>query len=509
MTTLAPAPWFQRLLNRIERIGNALPHPASLFVILSLLVVLASWLCHQLGVSVQNPVTHKVIAVTNLLSVEGLQRIILGLLPNFINFAALGSVLVCLLGLSIAEHSGLLSAVLRLIVHATPRRLLTWIVVFSGAMSHTAGDIGYVLLLPMSAALFLTVGRHPLAGIAAAFAGVSGGFAANLLISPTDVIIAGLTQEAARIINPAYTVTPMANYFFLGASVFLITAVASIVTERIVEPRLGRYQGKVPPEPLVPLSPAEHRGLRWAGAGLLLLVVFVLAGLLPQGGFLQDPAKPGFIGSYFVKGLVFFIFLVGLVPGLAYGIAAGTIRSDRAIYEGMQKNMEVVAGYLVVIFFISQFVNLFNWTNLGVVLAVNGADVLRSLHLGPVPLLIGLVLLTSSIDLMIGSAAGKWAILAPVFVPMFMLLGYSPELTQAAYRVGDSCTNIITPLMSNFALVLMFVQRYEPRAGIGTMTATMLPYTLSFLLSWSLLLVTWVLLGWPVGPGAPLFLSSP
>ena len=325
MTPLAPAPWFQRLLNRIERIGNALPHPASLFVILSLLVVLASWLCHQLGVSVQNPVTHKVIAVTNLLSVEGLQRIILGLLPNFINFAALGSVLVCLLGLSIAEHSGLLSAVLRLIVHATPRRLLTWIVVFSGAMSHTAGDIGYVLLLPMSAALFLTVGRHPLAGIAAAFAGVSGGFAANLLISPTDVIIAGLTQEAARIINPAYTVTPMANYFFLGASVFLITAVASIVTERIVEPRLGRYQGKVPPEPLIPLSPAEHRGLRWAGAGLLLLVVFVLAGLLPQGGFLQDPAKPGFIGSYFVKGLVFFIFLVGLVPGLAYGIAAGTI----------------------------------------------------------------------------------------------------------------------------------------------------------------------------------------
>jgi len=211
-------------------------------------------------------------------------------------------------------------------------------------MSHTAGDIGYVLLLPMSAALFLTVGRHPLAGIAAAFAGVSGGFAANLLISPTDVIIAGLTQEAARIINPNYTVTPMANYFFLGASVFPITAVASIVTERIVEPRLGRYQGNVPPEPLVPLSPAEHRGLIWAGVGLLLIITFVLAGLLPSGGFLQDPAKPGFIGSYFVKGLVFFIFLVGLIPGLAYGIAAGPLRSDRNINEGMQKNTELGAG---------------------------------------------------------------------------------------------------------------------------------------------------------------------
>jgi aminobenzoyl-glutamate transport protein len=509
MTAPAPPPWLQRVLNRIERIGNALPHPASLFVILSVLVVLASWVCHQFGLSVANPLTQKVVTVTNLLSVEGLQRLILGLLPNFINFAALGSVLVCLLGLSIAEHSGLLGAVLRLIVHATPPRLLTLIIVFAGTMSHTAGDIGYVLLLPMSAALFLTVGRHPIAGIAAAFAGVSGGFAANLLLSPTDVIIAGLTQEAARLINPAYVVTPMANYFFLGTSVFLITAVATVVTERIVEPRLGRYTGAASPEPLVPLSPAEHRGLLWAAATLLALVAVVVAGLLPSGGFLQDPAKPGFVGSYFVRGLVFFIFLVGLVPGLAYGFAAGTIRSDRDIYQGMQKNMEVIAGYLVVIFFIAQFVNLFNWTNLGVILAVNGADLLRGFHLGPIPLLLGLVLLTSSIDLMIGSAAGKWALLAPIFVPMFMLLGYSPELTQAAYRIGDSCTNIITPLMSNFALVLMFVQRYEPRAGIGTMTATMLPYSVCFLISWSLLLVMWVLIGWPVGPGAPLFLPTP
>ena len=505
----APVPWFQRWLNRIERIGNALPHPASLFVILSVGVVLLSWLCHRLGVAVENPVTHKVVTAVNLLSVEGLQRLIVGLLPNFINFAPLGSVLVCLLGLSLAEHSGLLGAVLRLVVHATPRRLLTLIVVFSGAMSHTAGDIGYVLLLPMSAALFLTVGRHPVAGIAAAFAGVSGGFAANLLISPTDVILAGLTQEAARILNPAYAVNAMANYFFLGVSVFLVTAVATLVTEKIVEPRLGAYTGDMKPEPLVPLSPAEHRGLRWAGFATLALTAVILAGLLPAGGFLQDPAKPGFIGSYFVRGLVFFIFVAGLVPGLAYGLAAGTVRSDRDVYRGMQKNMEVIAGYVVVVFFIAQFVNLFNWTNLGVVLAVTGADFLRGLDLGPIPLLVGLVFLTTTINLFMGSAAGKWAILAPVFVPMFMLLGYSPELTQAAYRVGDSCTNIITPLMSNFALVLMFVNRYEPRAGIGTMTATMLPYSLCFLVSWTILLAVWVLLGWPLGPGAPLFLPQP
>lgn len=508
MTTPVPSPWFQRVLSRIERVGNALPQPASLFVLLSVLVVLLSWVFHQLGVAVQNPVTQQIVAANNLLSVAGLQRFILGMLPNFIAFAPLGSVLVCLLGLSVAEHSGLLGAVLRLVVHATPRRLLTLVVIFAGAMSHTAGDIGYVLLLPMSAALFLTVGRHPLAGIAAAFAGVSGGFAANLLLSPTDVILAGLTQEAARILNPAATVSPMANYFFLATSVLLVTAVATLVTERIVEPRLGAYTGTMTPEPLVPLSVTEHRGLRWAGFALLALVGVILAGLLPTGGFLQDAAKPGFISSYFVRGLVFFIFVIGVVPGLAYGLGAGTIRSEADVYKGMTKNMEVVAGYLVVIFFISQFVNLFNWTNLGMILAVSGADFLRALNLGPVSLLVGLVLLTTTINLFMGSAAGKWAILAPVFVPMFMLLGYSPELTQASYRVGDSCTNIITPLMSNFALVLMFVQRYEPRAGIGTITAMMLPYSISFLISWTILLMTWVVLGWPLGPGAPLFLPQ-
>lgn len=503
--TGAPRGWLPRWLDAIERAGNALPHPASLFVVLGALIVVLSAVLSGSGASVAHPLTGAVITPVNLLSLEGLHRLVLNVVPNFTNFAPLGPVLVSLLGLSVAEQSGLLGAIVRLIVSGTPARLLTLMVVFAGATSNTAGDVGYVLLLPLAAALFHAVGRNPLAGLAAAFAGVSGGFAANLLLSPTDVILAGLTQEAARILDPAYVVTPMASYFFLAASVGLVTLTGTVVTERIVEPRLGPYTGTVVPEPVAPLTPREWRALGWAGVVVLALSALVVWGLIP-GGYLQDPERPGFIGSYFLRGLVFFIFVFGLVPGVVYGARAGTIRSDADVYRGMTKNMELVAGYLVVIFFIAQFVNLFAWSNLGVLLAVHGAGVLRALDLGPIPLLVALVAMTGTINVLLGSASAKWAMLGPVLVPMFMLLGYSPELTQTSYRVGDSLTNIITPLSSNFPLVLMFFQRYMPAAGIGTLTATMLPYAGANFLAWSMMLVIWVWLGLPTGPGAPLFL---
>jgi aminobenzoyl-glutamate transport protein len=500
----APRGPLLRALDRVERIGNRLPHPASLFVVLGALVVLLSWLLHQLGVQVAHPTTGAAVEVVNLLSVAGAQRLMLGLLPNFINFAPFGPVLVCLLGLSVAEHSGFLGAVVRVIISATPTRLLTLVVVFCGATSSTAGDVGYVLLLPLSAALFHTAGRNPLAGLAAAFAGVSGGFAANLLLSPTDLILAGLTQEAARLIDPQYTVTAMASYYFLAASVFLVTITGTLVTERVVEPRLGAYTGDVVAEPALPLSPAERRGLRWALLSVVLLGALVVWGLVSTNGFLQDPERPGFIGSVFLRGLVFWIFVFGLVPGIVYGAIAGTITRDVDVYRGMQRNMELIAGYIVVIFFIAQFVNLFSWSNLGVILAVQGAALLRALDLGAVPLLITLVAMTGAINVLLGSSSAKWAMLGPVLVPMFMLLGYAPELTQTAYRVGDSLTNIITPLSSNFPLVLLFFQRYRPSAGIGTLTATMLPYSVANFVAWTAMLVGWLLLRWPTGPGAPL-----
>lgn len=499
--------WLARVLDVVERAGNRLPHPATLFVLLSLAVVVLSWVATVLGWSVAHPSTGELVGATNLLSLDGLRRLIVGLVPNFLNFGPFGPVLVCLLGLSVAEHAGLLGAVVRVAVEATPPRFLTAAIVFTGAMSHTAGDVGYVLLLPLSAALFHTVGRHPIAGLAAAYAGVSGGFAANALLSPTDVTLAGITQEAARIIDPAYLVTPMASYYFLAASVLLVTLTGTLVTERIVEPRLGPYRGSAVPEPAVPLTPRERSALRWAFGSLLALVGVIGLGLWPRVGFLLDPTSPGFLDSYVVRGLVFWIFVFGLVPGLVYGIASGSIRRDRDVYTGMTKNMELVAGYVVAVFFIAQFVNLFAWSGLGVLAAVKGAAALKSLGLGVIPLMVGLVLLTAVIDLVMGSASAKWAMLGSVMVPMFMLLGYSPELTQTAYRVGDSLTNIITPLSSNFPLVLLFFQRYDGKAGIGTLSATMLPYTVINTLAWTLFLALWVSLGWPTGPGASLFVG--
>lgn len=491
----------QRVLDAVERAGNALPHPATLFVILSGVVLSLSAVLHAAGVAVAHPLTGETVAVTNLVSAEGLRRLALNVVPNFIGFAPLGPVLVSLMGLSVAERSGLLGAVVRAIVGATPPRVLTLMIVFCGAISHTVGDVGYVLLIPLGAALFHSMGRHPLGGLAAAFYGVSGGFAANILLSPTDVVLAGLTQEAARLLDPAATVSPLANYYFLAASTVFITITGTLMTERVVLPRLGAYTGAMRPEPTVPLSAVERRALAWALASMAVLGALVLWGLLPADGVLRDPAKPAFVDSVLVRGLVFFLFIGGLVPGVVYGRLAGTIRRDADVYKGMQENLELLASYLVVVFFIAQFVALFNWSNLGVVLAVHGATALKAMELGPVPLLLALVLITAALDLVLGSAAAKWAMLGPVLVPMLMLLGSDPALTQAAYRVGDSITNIVTPLASNFPLVLMFVQRYEPKAGIGTVTATMLPYSLANLVVWPLLLVGWMLLGWPLGPG--------
>ncbi|HEY0968984.1 MAG TPA: AbgT family transporter [Opitutaceae bacterium] len=503
-----PLPFATRLLNGVERAGNALPHPVTLFIGLSALVMVLSWLLSTLGVQVAHPATGKPVFVVNLLSLDGLQRLMVGALPNFIGFAPLGTVLVSLLGLSIAEGSGLIAALLRQISAAARPRTLTILVVLAGVISHAGTDVGYVLLIPLSAGLFLAVGRHPLAGLAAAFAGVSGGFSANFLISAIDVVLAGMTQEAARLIDPAYVVTPMANYYFMAASSVIIVVAGTWVTERIIETRLGGYTGTATRDALESLSPAERRGLRAAGIATAVLTGVILLGTIPANGFLNDPAKPGFLNSYVLRGFVMVIFMYGAIPGLTYGWISGRFRNDHDVVKAMTKAIETLAGYVVLVFFIAQFVALFNWTNVGIVTAVEGAEFLRKLGLGPIPLMIAFVLLAAAIDLVLGSATAKWAVMAPIFVPMFMLLGYSPELAQSAYRIGDSVVNIITPLMSYFPLVLTFAQRYEPKAGIGTLVATMLPYSISFLVVWTLLLVLWLLAGWPLGPGAPLFVGS-
>ncbi len=512
--TSAPVPEprspIQRFLNTVERAGNALPHPATLFALLAAAVVVLSWILHAAGVAVTNPASGKVVTVVNLLSLEGLHRIILDATRNFLAYPPLGISLMCLLGIGIAEHSGLMGASLRLVVLASPARLITPMVVFAGVMSNAGSEVGYVLLTPLAAALFHALGRHPLVGLAAAFAGVSGGYSANLIIGSVDVLLAGLSEAAAHIVDPKYTVAATANLYFMFVSTGVVTAAGTWVTEKIVAPRLGDYRGDAPREELKPLAAAEKRGLWAAALTVAGLTAIALAGVVPADGFLRNPANPNFEQSVFMRGLVTVIFLFGLLPGLAYGVGAGTIRSDHQVMAGMTATMKSMASFIVLAFFAAQFIAYFNWTNLGIILAVSGADVIT--HLGlekmPILLMLALVVFASGVNLLISSASAKWALLAPVFVPMFMLLGYSPELVQGAFRVGDSVTNIITPLMSYFPLILTFAQKYDPKAGIGTMIATMLPYSIVFVLAWSLLLVAWIGFGLPMGPGAPLFLAK-
>ena len=493
-----------KTLSLIERVGNALPDPAILFLAFSLLVVVLSGVAVWWGLEGVHPGTGEAVYPRSLLSLTGLHYILTSMVANFTGFAPLGTVLVALLGIGIAEHSGLIGAAMRGLVLAAPPRLLTLVIVFAGILSNTASEIGYILLVPLAAIIFQTAGRHPLAGLAAAFAGVSGGYSANLLLGTIDPLLAGLSQEAARIIDPQYRVNPACNYLFMAASTFLITAAGTWVTERLVEPRLGPWAdtGEGPEEQaraMRPLEPAENRGLRWALAAALLFAGFLLSGTAPPQGFLRDPATGDLLHSPFMSGIVAFIFLGASLCGLAYGVAAGTIRNDRDVIKGMSKALGGMGHYLVLVFFAAQFVAYFNWSNLGLLFAVKGAELLRSSGLGGPPLLLGFVLLTALINLVIGSASAKWAVMAPIFIPMFMLLGYPPELVQAAYRVGDSCTNIISPMMSYFALIIAFIQKYDPRVGIGTLVALMLPYTVVFLILWSALLLVWVAAGWPLG----------
>ncbi len=503
-------------LSFIERTGNLLPHPATLFAGFALLVIILSWVADMTDIVVANPETGEAVRPLNLLSKKGLDLILSKMVTNFTGFAPLGTVLVSLLGIGIAEGSGLIGTILRLIVLKSPRKLLTFVIVFAGVISNTASEVGYVLLVPLSAIIFLAAGRHPFGGLAAAFAGVSGGYSANLLLGTIDPLLAGLSTEAAQIVSPSYYVNPAANYYFMFASTFLIAFLGTWTTEKIVIPRLGAYTGDAESEEIKSLTAKERRGLRFAGFAVLLFIAFLMYGLIPHDGLLRGE-EGKILKSPFMRGIVAFIFLGAGITGIFYGIGAGTIKNDNDVMKGMSKSMETMGSYIVLVFFAAQFVVYFNDTNLGLIFAVKGAEGLQlfiqavglenSPVLKTILVMVPFVILAAIINLVMGSASAKWAIMAPVFIPMFMLLGYSPEMTQLAYRIGDSVTNIISPMMSYFALIVAFMQRYDKKAGIGTIISTMLPYSFVFFLGWILLLILWVVLDLPIGPGA--YLSFP
>ncbi len=493
----------QILLNWTERIGNALPHPATLFALFALTALVFSWIGHLLGWEVIHPGTGEVVRTVNLISHDGVHRVLLEMVGNFTGFAPLGIVLVAMLGIGIAEQSGLIHALIRLLVLNSPKHLLTFVIVFTGILSNMAADVGYVLLIPLAGVIFMAVGRHPVAGMAAAFAGVSGGFSANLALGTIDPLLAGLSQEAAQIVDPGYEVNPTANYYFMVASTFVIAFTGTFVTDRIVEPRLGKYSGtgSEADQSFDQLSKREKKGLLAALVTLIGIILVTLIGILPENGFFRG-TDGGLLSSPLIRGVVAMLFVTAGAMGLAYGFTTGAYKNDSDVVNGMALSMKTLATYLVLVFFAAQFVAYFKWSNLGIIMAVKGADLLMSSEIGLIPLMILFILLSATINMLMGSASAKWAILAPIFIPMFMIMGYSPELSQVVYRIGDSVTNVISPMMSFFALIIAFIQKYDPKAGIGTIIATMIPYSVAFLVMWILLLVVWLLAGIPLGPDA-------
>lgn len=500
--------FFYRFLDFVEWVGNKLPHPASLFAIFAFLVILISALFVSINFTAIHPSTGKEIVSVSLLNGDGLRRIITTLVTNFTGFVPLGTVLVAMLGVGLAEGSGLLTAGLRVLVLSAPKRLVTLVVVFAGILSNAASEAGYVILIPLAGVIFIVFGRHPLAGMAAAFAGVSGGYSANLVLGTVDPLLSGITEEMAKIIDPAYKVNPAANYYFMFASTFLLTFLGTWITEKIVEPRLGTYDGEEKGISMAALKPEEKRGLRIAGLVSLGFFVLLALAVVPEGALLRDPKTGDILHSPFLSGIVAIIFLVFFIPGLAYGLATRSIKNDHEIVSAMGKAMSGLGVYIVLVFCAAQFVAYFSWTNLGLITAIKGAELLKSIGLTGIPLILSFTVVAALMNLFMGSASAKWAIMAPIFVPMFMLLGFTPELTQAAYRIGDSSTNVITPMMSYFALIVAFVQRYKKDAGIGTIIAMMLPYSIGFLVCWTVFLLIWMLLGLPVGPGAGLYLEG-
>ncbi|GAB6168550.1 AbgT family transporter [Clostridium carnis] len=495
-------------LGNIERIGNKLPHPGTIFVILCAIIMIISAILAKMGVSVTYTgldrstmeIKEMTSSVVSLLNPDGIRYMFTSAVNNFTSFAPLGTVLVALLGVGLAEGTGLIGILLTKLVTSTPKRLITVVVVFAGVMSSIASDAGYVVLVPLGAIIFLSFGRHPLAGLAAAFAGVSGGFSANLLTGPTDALLSGITSEAAKIHPSQMSVGVTDNWYFIIASIVLITIIGTIVTEKIVEPKLGEYKGEVK-EKLTEISFDEKRGLKFAGIALILFIVALVVLLLP-GGILRNPETNEILKSPFMDSIVFIIALAFFIPGVAYGVGAKKIKSDKDVISLMSKSMSTMGGYIVLVFFAAQFVQYFNYTHLGTIIAVKGADFLQGAGITGVPLIIGFVIITAFINLFMGSASAKWAIMAPVFVPMLMQMQYSPALVQMAYRIGDSTTNIISPLMSYFALIVAFAEKYDKDAGAGTLITTMIPYSIAFLIGWTLLLVIWFMIGLPLGPGA-------
>ncbi|MDX1455685.1 MAG: AbgT family transporter [Gammaproteobacteria bacterium] len=506
--------WVDRALAKIETAGNKLPDPAMLFLILMLVVWGLSALFASFSFDTLHPATNEPIQVLNLLSGAEIARFLSTMVTTFTSFAPLGVVLVAMLGVGVAEQSGYINTALKMLLNITPEKLLTPMLILVAIVSHTAVDAGYVLVIPLGGVIFYAAGRHPLAGIAAAFAGVSGGFSANFVPSAIDPLLQSFTQSAAQIVDAEMQLNPLNNWFFTSASCLVIVGLGWFITDRIVEPRLNqsaKVDGDEDDMPVMEEVGTPERKAFWIATSVMLIGLVLLAlSVMPEDSPMRAPN--GEVASFrapIMLSIVPLIFLLFAIPGAVYGYVIGTFKTSKDVVMAMSKSMEMMAYYVVMAFFCALFIDAFGRSNLGVLLSVEGGEALKAMALPGGVTLFGLVLLVGFINLFVGSASAKWALLSPIFVPMLMQIGFSPDLTQAAYRVGDSTTNIITPLMPYFPLVVVYCQRYFKGTGIGTLVSMMLPYSVVFIFAWSLFLVVYWQLGIPLGLQANYIYPAP
>lgn len=492
-----------RILDFVERAGNKLPDPAILFFALMLLIWVLSALFSSVSFNEIDPLTGENIVINNLLTSSALADFLANMVTTFTGFAPLGIVLVAMLGVGVAEHSGFINAGLKSMLQITPKFLLTPVLILVAIVSHTATDAGYVLVIPLGGIIFYAAGRHPIAGIAAAFAGVSGGFSANFVPSGIDPLIQGFTQSAARIIDPGIELNPLNNWYFTSASSLLIVLIGWYVTDKIIEPRLKNTKVEIEDEEEVSmgdLSAPERKAFFWACGAMFISLIGLFLWAAPSDSALRDPK--GEITSFaapLMQSIVPLIFIIFLIPGVVFGLVAKTYKSSKDIIQSMTKSMNGMSYYIVMAFFCALFIDAFGKSNLGALLALKGASGLQAMNLPGQVTIVGIVILTSFVNIFIGSASAKWALIAPIMVPMLMQLGISPDLTQASYRVGDSVSNIITPLMPYFPLVVVYCQKYVKGTGIGTLVSTMIPYSIAFFVFWTIFLLIYWALGIPLG----------
>lgn len=503
----------QKMLDTVERVGNSVPHPIVIFLILIAIVLVLSHLLYMLGATVTyqviNPDTHKIETATttanSLLTADGIRHIYTRLVPNLMGFSAVGLLIVAMMGVGVAEEAGLINALIRKLVAVSPSSALVYIVAFVGILSSIAADAGYVVLIPLAGAAFLSVGRNPLAGLAVGFAAVAGAFTVNMIIKPLDAVLTEITNDAIHMVNPTTSLDLTANVSFSIASVLVLTVVIALINNRVIEPRLGVYQSEktanAQPGPNDgQLSADESRGLRYSGFAFLGVVILFLLLTVPSGAPLRNPTTGVLIGnSPFMNGLIGVIMVLFLATGVAYGIGAKTVNSSAAVIAAMTKAVASLSGTILLFVVISQFVDYFNYSNIPTLMALTMADLLKSANIGALWLLVGFIIVVIILDFVFTPAIAKWAIFAPVFVPVFVQLNVDPAAVLAAYRVGDSPINAITPLNAYFAMVVGFAQIYDKKAGVGTIVALMLPYTLWMSIIWILLFVVWYLLGLPWG----------